>query len=362
MILAIIIVIIAFSFLMVIHELGHFLLARKFKVKVEEFGVGIPPRLFGKKFGETFYSFNLIPFGAFIKVYGEDGSTDKNDSYSFSNKPAWQRALILLGGVVSFWLVSAILFSIVFSCGVTMVVGDKDDPRFLDPKVQVLGIIPDSPAEISDLKIGDVILKLKYEDKILETDKEAEVRSFIAKYPETPVFFTIQRGRDFLEKTILLSKTPEGDGLLGIYLQRTAIVKYSWFLAPVEGVKATINTTKLAFWGYLDVFENLFKKGTLPPGVEIMGPVGVGAFMTGAFQISFIYFLQILATISIFLAIINLLPIPALDGGRLLFLGIEKIRNKPFSPKTEGSINGAFFLLLMVLMVFITVKDIIRLF
>ena len=363
MLLAILIVVISLSLLMVLHEFGHFILAKKFGVGVEEFGVGMPPRLAGKKIGETFYSLNLIPFGAFVRIHGEEDSKDVLDFRSFLTKPAWQRALILFGGVVSFWLISIVLFAIVLGCGATTAVEDEDNPNFLNPKVQILGVVSDSPAETAGIKAGDIILKLQFQEELLETNKVEEVRSFIREHGELPISLTIQRGREIFETNITPQITPSAKKAhLGIYLQRTAIIKYSWSSTPLEGIKTSFNTTKLALLGYFEIFKSIFKEKELPQGVEIMGPVGIGTFMVGAFEISFVYFLQILATISVFLAIFNLLPIPALDGGILLFLGIEKLRRKPINREIEKNINGVFFFLLMILMIFVTAKDIMKLF
>ncbi len=361
MILAILVVIFSFSLLMALHEFGHFILAKKFGVKVEEFGIGIPPRLIGKQFGETVYSLNLLPLGAFVKIYGED-ATGVSDFRSFLAKPIWQRALILLGGVISFWIISMILFTFILGLGAVTAVGDEDNSKFLNPKVQILGVVSDLPAQNSGIKTGDTILKLQFQQELLETDKVDEVRSFIKEHGGLPLLLTIQRGKKILEMVVIPKKTLEGEGLLGAYLQRTAVIKHSWFSAPVEGIKTTFNMTRLTLWGFSEIFQNLFKGKGLPEGVELMGPVGAGVLMVSAFEINIVYFLQILATISILLAVTNLLPIPALDGGRLLFLGIEKVRGKPINREIEKNVNSIFFFLLIGLMIFVTAKDIMNLF
>jgi len=357
MVLTILIVVISLSLLMALHEFGHFILAKKLGVKVEEFGIGMPPKIFGKKIGETIYSFNLIPFGAFVKIYGEENSKESFDPRSFTAKPIWQRMSIVLGGVVSFWIISLILFTIVLGYGAATAVGDEENPNFLNPKVQILSVASDSPAEKSNLKTGDAILKLQFKEEILETDKVEQVRQFIKEHDGLPLLITIQRGKKIFERTI----TPQ-NRVLGVYLARTAIIKYPWFSAPVEGARTTLRMTKFAFLGYLEIFKSIFEGKGLPEGTELMGPVGAGALLTGAFETSFVYFLQILATLSILFAIFNLLPIPALDGGRLVFLVVEKIKGKPINREIEKNINSLFLFLLMGLMIFVTAKDIMRLF
>src|SRR3989338_2641458 len=143
--------------LIVIHELGHFILAKKFGVKVEEFGSGYPPRVLGKKIGETVYSLNLWPFGAFVKIHGEEGGIE--DYRSFIGKPIWQRVAIVLGGVVSFWIVAVILLSIVAGVwGLPVAVSDEESANLIDPKIQITQIAADAPAKTAGLKEGDIIV------------------------------------------------------------------------------------------------------------------------------------------------------------------------------------------------------------
>jgi len=146
--------------LIVLHEFGHFILAKRFGVKVEEFGIGYPPRIWGKKFGETVYSLNLLPFGAFVKLPGEIERID--DSRSFSRQPVSKRALIAFGGVLSFWIIAAILFSIVFGIGTPVAIGDEANSNLVDPRVQIAIITPNSPAYIAGLKPGDTIKQIKF--------------------------------------------------------------------------------------------------------------------------------------------------------------------------------------------------------
>src|SRR3989344_7596970 len=145
--------------LMVIHEFGHFIIAKKFCVHVEEFGVGYPPRLFGKQLGETLYSVNLIPLGAFVKIRGEEGGID--DVRSFSSLAMWKRMLIVLGGVIAFWVAAIIIFSVLFGIGAKVPVGDNDVPGAGDIQVQVMVVQVGSPAEVAGIQAGDFITSVK---------------------------------------------------------------------------------------------------------------------------------------------------------------------------------------------------------
>lgn len=342
-----------------LHEFGHFVLAKRLGIKVEEFGLGYPPRLFSKKIGETIYSFNLLPFGAFVRIYGEDSQIE--DLRSLSNKPIWQRALIILGGVLSFWVIGAILLTLVFSIGAPIAISDSESA--LNPKVQLANIAVNSPAQIAGLKIGDTIQELKIQNEKLKITKVEEVQKFINAHLGEEVVLTIERGKEIFDVELIPRITPPvEEGAMGVVLVRTAIKSYPLYLAPLKGIEVSAKLTFEIINGFWQIFSSLFGGKGLPKGVEVMGPVGIGSLMFQVFQIGSIYYLQFLAIIALHLAIINILPIPAVDGGKLLFLGIEKIKGSPINQKVEKTINTAFFTLLVILMIFITIKDIAQLF
>jgi len=359
MIFSILIAFFSLIALMVVHEFGHFILAKKFGVKVEEFGIGYPPRIFGRKIGETIYSLNLIPFGAFVKICGEEGGIES--VYSFSEKPIWQRALITLGGVMSFWLVGIILLSIVFATGVPKVISDEIDSALVDPSVHIVAVTLNSPAQEARLKTGDVIRELKVLGEQKQVGKVSEVQEFTNLHRGEEMTLIIERGKEVKEMTLIPRVSPpEGEGPIGISLVRTMMVSYPWWSAPIKGIEATFDTTVSIIRSLAVVISNAVKG--LPTGAQFLGPVGITSLIGQAARMGISYFLQFIALISIYLAIFNILPIPAVDGGRLLFLGIEKIKGSPINRKIEQNINTIFFTLLIVLMVLVTIKDIIRLF
>jgi len=347
--------------LLVLHELGHFIAAKKCGVKVEEFGIGYPPRIVGKKFGETIYSLNIIPFGAFVKIHGEEG--DVEDYRSFIGRPMYQRILIVLGGVISFWVISAILLSVLFSLGIPTPVTDKAT-NVVRPKVQVAEIAKGSPAEQAGLEPLDIIREIRYQDEYLRTDKVKEMVGFIDEYKGKKITLTIQRWEETFEVSLVpRSSPPAGEGAVGVALTRTALVPFPWYEAPFRGIVATGNITWTALQGIAGMFGNVIQEGELPPGASLMGPLGIFDFLKHAWQLGLNYFLYFVALISIFLAIFNLLPIPALDGGKLLFLIIEAVRGKPVAQKVEQNITAFFFILLITMMIFVTIKfDIPRVF
>ena len=361
MILTILIAFISLIGLIVLHEFGHFILAKKFGVKVEEFGIGFPPRLFGRKIGETLYSLNLLPLGAFVKIHGEEGGVE--DIQSFSKKPIWQRTLIVLGGVVMFWIISWVLLSMVMGLGAPTAISDEAEQGIVNPRVQIMGVASNSPAEKAGINPGDTIIKLKTQNSILEINKVKEVQDFIGENKGKEVVLTIERGREVFDVSLVPRVSPpEGEGPMGVALARTAIISYPWYEAPIRGAIATVNLTIAAIQGWAMVLSNLVKGQGMPTGVQVMGPVGIFGLFTQMSALGLSYFLRFVAIISIFLALFNILPIPALDGGKLVFLGIEAIRKKPISPNLEQKITAFFFALLILLMILVTFKDIQRLF
>src|SRR6185295_14321264 len=155
MLLTLIIAFFSLIVLMIIHEFGHFIIAKKFGVHVEEFGIGYPPRLFGKQFGETVYSVNLIPLGAFVKIKGEEGDID--DPRSFSTLVMWKRILIVLGGVIAFWVAAIVIFSVLFGIGASVPVGDQDITDGSSVFIKIVQIADNSPAQTAGAKVGDIV-------------------------------------------------------------------------------------------------------------------------------------------------------------------------------------------------------------
>lgn len=373
MFLAILIIFFTLIGLMVLHELGHFLLAKRFGVRVEEFGVGYPPRIFGKKIGETVYSLNLLPFGAFVKITGEEERVEH--PRSFSQKPIWQRALILSGGVVSFWIVAIIILTFVIGIwGLPSAIPDDFGGDFLAARVQILDVAADSPAETAGIKAGDEIIRIKNftptpkfdvgarESRIKKIEKVQEVQEFVALHKGEEVLITLQRGKEVLEVSVIPRVSPpEGEGAIGVSLMRTANVQYAWYQAPFQSC-LVVGRQTIAIPKMLTEILGKAVQGEKVDGVAFVGPIGIGELLNQALAQGVGNFLAFVSMISVWLALFNLFPIPALDGGRLLFLFIEGVRRKPFSQKIEQRITGTCFLLLIALMIFVTIKDIIKLF
>ncbi len=348
--------------LMIIHEFGHFVIAKKFGVKVEEFGIGYPPRLFGKKFGETLYSVNLVPLGAFVKIYGEEGLDASeagsaaspvfgvDDYRSFSNLPIWKRILICLGGVIAFWIAAAIIFSLVFSIGASIPIGDQDIVGINETTLIISEVQKDSPADMAGLKAGDEVRGI---------NKVVDFQKLTSDNKGKQITLTIQRAGQEIDVNV----TPrvsflDGQGPTGVKLERIAnvIKKYPWYQAPLQGTLYTGQVTWEALKGIYGFFASLFTGNGVPKGAELAGPVGITIFLSQAASYGPGFFLYFIGSLTVLLAIFNLFPIPALDGGKLLFLVIEKIMKKPVPVNYEQGITIFFFILLITLSIFVTIR------
>lgn len=356
MIPTILIGIFSLSFLIILHEFGHFLLAKKFGVKVEEFGIGLPPKIFSKKIGETNYSLNLLPFGGFVRLLGEN--QDVKDKASFSEQSIGKRAFIILGGVLIFWIISWLIYSFLYWKGFPQAIDEEEQTNFNDPRVQIVFVVPDSPAAKANLMPGDIIRKFSFENQEVEIINVTTFRKLVQLNKGKEVILTIQRNKKIFNVSLTPRKeTSPDEGLIGVILSRTAIVKYPWYLVTIKGAETSLSMSKNIFFSMVSVIKSLIAKEKVP-GLEIAGPLRIIQLISQTSQAGFSFYLSFLATISIYLAIFNLLPIPALDGGKLLFLTIEKIKGRPVSIKVEQKITAFFFAILLLLMFLVTIKDI----
>jgi len=334
--------------------------------RVDEFGFGFPPRLFSVKKGETVYSINFIPLGGFVKIFGEDGE-DKKDKYSFAAKKAWQRTAILLAGVTMNIVLAALLLSTGYIIGLPWAVDDNQVVS--GAKVQITEIAAGSPAEKAGMKVGDTILGAELSSaganaaggQLNNASKVIDIQNFIDKKKGQEVLVLLKRGQsEFQVKIVPRVNPPRGEGAMGVALARVANISFPWYRAIYEGAKETFVLIWLIISSLAVLIWQFFSTGH--GAGQVIGPVGLYAITGQAAQMGFVYLLQLAALLSVNLAIVNALPFPALDGGRVLFLIIEKIKGSPVSESVEKAIHTAGFVLLTLLMIVITFKDIARLF
>lgn len=421
MLLTVLVFFIVLSILVLVHELGHFIAAKKLGIKVEEFGLGLPPRIFGIKFGETEYSVNWLPIGGFVKLFGEEGeenikilnSPPKADQpkaekvkfqsskwkeeikkRAFYSRPVWQRGVVLVAGVFMNFLLAITVISYLFIQGVPVPVG----------RVHVSYISADSPAYAAGLKEKDIILSindLKVSDMKIFQD---EVKKNLGKETDIRVLrgATLQHAGKDLDKCLdcrelsfkLIPRTdppfmkvpqvqkgaigslisdiknyfripetkpqPPREGALGIGISNYEVRFYSWYEAPLYGLSESLTLSKEGFKGILTI---VWKMITFQPvSKDVAGPIGI-AQMTGlAVKSGINSVLELLGLLSLNLAIVNILPFPALDGGRFLFVVIEAITGKKVKTDWERYVHQIGMIILLLLMALVTLNDLVRIF
>jgi len=363
----ILIFLLALSIVVVFHEFGHFFAAIKTGVKVEEFGLGLPPRMVGKKFGKTLFSLNWLPIGGFCKLYGEDaavtGRVMGRSKRAFCNKKPWQKMLIVMGGVVMNLVLAVLIFSVVYT-----VLGV---PQEMD-KVKVLEVADGSPAEQAGLKkddwivgVGQVRVKTARE-LVDEVGKHGGERVELAV--ETPMVRQLAdsgvptAGR--MMQTVVVEvreNPPEGEGRMGVAISHMDMVKVPWWQF-YKGIKAGFS--EAYFWGKIiaggmyKMVSGLFA-GQVPEGVA--GPVGMYQATSSIKRDQGVWaMIHFFGIISVNLAILNFMPFPALDGGRMIFIGWEMLTKKKVSSKIESMVNSVGMMVLLTLLLLVTVGDVVR--
>jgi regulator of sigma E protease len=348
--------ILVLGLLVFVHELGHFVMARIVGVKVKEFGFGFPPRLWGVRRGGTIYSINWIPLGGFVRLHGEDG--EERDAGSFVAQRAWKRFLILIAGVSMNVVLAAAVFTVGFAMGLPtdMTTGTPTGGRVRDVQVQVIDVAKGSAAAAFGLQPGDGLLALNEQSIASVEDAQRIAR----EAGETNVAVSYRRSGEVVQGRVTLGKIPDTNLTgLGVSLVKVGTVSYPLYRAVWEGILAAGG----ALWAIVQAFGqligNLAQTGSV--GGDVAGPVGIAVLTGQVSRLGFAYLLQFVALLSLNLAIINILPIPALDGGRVLFLAIEKLRGKPLSHTVEAKIHSTGFAILIALVTLITFRDVIKL-
>ncbi|MDD4859131.1 MAG: M50 family metallopeptidase [Dehalococcoidales bacterium] len=342
MLLTILVGLLVLSVLIIVHELGHFVLAKASGVWVEEFGIGFPPRVFGIKRGETIYSLNAIPFGGFNKISGE---VDPSAPRSLASKNAIIRILVLGGGILMNMLLPVVLLTVSFMVPHNIVKGD----------IVVQEVAVGSPAEAAGIQPDDVLIAVN--GKTL--DNTGDLSRFVQQNLGAKITITLKRDSAVREISVVPRwKPPEGQGPIGTMSRtlNTQVIRQSlplWQAVP-RGIGSLGETLVLYKNGIIGMII-----GTMP--VVMTGPVGIVQVTGEVAQSGAGAVLELAAFISIAIAITQLLPFPSLDGGRILFVLLEVVRGgKRVSPKLEGKIHAIGFIILLTLMVAITYQDIIR--
>jgi regulator of sigma E protease len=349
----VIVFILVLSVLVLVHEFGHFLVARKNGIWVEEFGIGYPPRIWGKKFGETLYSVNLLPLGGFVRLHGEQSEDEvSKPKRAFVNKSKKVRVGVLAAGVLMNFLLAVGCFAIFYSfSGV---------PKQTD-KVIISGVVKDGPADKAGIKSEDVVLTVDGTkvygmdnfSKLIAERKGKEVSiEVLAKGESNPRLIKITPRVD----------VPENEGPLGVLITQTEIyfapIWQRPFLGIYYGFKDALFWGKTILLGLYTMVVNIFK-GQVPK--DIAGPVGIFAITTEVAKVGILPLINFIGIFSVNLAVVNFLPFPALDGGRFLFIVIEKVFGRKVLPKVEATIHAAGMVVLLSLFALVTFVEVKRL-
>jgi regulator of sigma E protease len=357
-ILIIIGVIVGLSILIIGHEAGHYFAAKAFGLKVDEFGFGFPPRIKAWKKGETEYSINWLPFGGFVKINGERGefammekeadAQDKTpaapgaqivqptpDPRSLYSQPAWKKSIIMLAGVFINFLFGCLFFAIVLMIGAPA-------------RVMIGGIEPNSPASQAGMMAGDILKSF--------TDVNTFI-NYVNANRGKEISIAVLRGDKEVDFTVTpRAQVPANEGALGVELEQGGTPRENPFAAVRDGVLDAGEFVWLTILNVGQIFVQGFTQASIPAGV--VGPIGIYGVAKETAQIGWQYFIELLGEISISLTVVNCIPIPALDGGRFVMAIIEKIKGSPMSEKLESYMNGIAFLLIIVFLIFVSIRDV----
>lgn len=358
MLLTVVSFILLLGVLVLAHEWGHFIAARKFGVRVEEFAFGFPPRLGSFVRRGTRYALNLIPIGGYVKIYGESGE-DERDLESFSSRPIRQRLAIIAAGVAMNIVLAWVLFSFGHGLGLPTVLGEGE--RAAGATVTIIGIASGSPADQVGLKFGDAIENIESSIQNLEVERIEQVQAFIDAHRGEEITVRLRRGRDSIEKVMVpRAAPPAGEGALGIAMANVGFVRSPWWRAPWDGAKTTASSALAITTALGRTVRELVAEGRL--SADVSGPVGIFVLASESRRLGVTYLLELAGILSVNLALLNILPIPALDGGRILFLFLEGVRGARMSQRIEQAIHTVGFALLLLLMAAITYRDVVRIF
>jgi regulator of sigma E protease len=368
-ILLLVLGLILFVGLVVVHEYGHFKVARRNGVDVEEFGVGLPPKVWGKKIKSGFeFSVNALPLGGFVRLKGENDA-DKSPG-SFGAAPLWAKVKIMLAGVAMNLLVAYLMFLLLALIGMPKLVEDQftvasDTTTIRQVENQgvvlVAKILEGSPADKAKIKSGDEIRSVNGE----EINNPNQVVDITRSNAGEEIPIILQRGEQRLAKTVKLNDQDQGQGYLGVVGESgekgIQIDRFS-YSAPIVAGGVTLQFTQLTLKGIGTALGNLVVGNTDKASEQVAGPVGIFVLLREGTSLGLNFILMIIAIISLTLAIFNALPIPALDGGRLFVTLLYRAIRRPLTKSKENFIHGTGFVLLLSLLVLLTIVDVNRFF
>lgn len=365
--------------LVTVHELGHAIVARRNGVVVEEFGIGFPPRAWGKKLKNgVLFSLNWLPLGGFVKLQGEHDAADSQGDYGAAT--FWQKTKILLAGVVMNWVVAAVLLTVLAWAGLPKIIENQfsvaGDTTTMSEPVEVASVVEGSPAEKAGLKVGDQILR--FAGEAVPTPSALTEKTKEYKGEQVEVVY-LRQGVEAHTKLTLRSDNTDNKGYLGLGSGQREFIKATWS-APIVGLVTTAQFTLVTLQGLGDLVVNTVggvvmqfspdqtareqaKQNLELAGSSVAGPIGIlGTIFPAAGQAGLTQLIFLSAIISLTLAVMNILPIPALDGGRWFVTALFRLMKKPLTKEREEKIQGTGFMILMLLVLVVTIADVSKLF
>jgi regulator of sigma E protease len=361
-VLFLIIGLILFVGLVVLHELGHAIVAKRNGVEVEEFGIGFPPRAWGKKLKNgTLFTLNWLPLGGFVKLKGEHDSARGKGTYGGAR--LWVKTKILLAGVLVNWLTAVVIFTVLAVVGMPQILPNQfavaNDNVVTTKAIRATNIVADGPAQRAGIKQNDAILEFAG-NQITSADQFKNLTYQHAG--ETQNITVTQADGETRTFPVVLNKdNANNKGYIGVGVGEEATQRATWS-APIVGVGITVQFTYETFKGLFGTIANLFTAKFADAGANVTGPIGIFSILNSSAQDGFVPVLFLIGIISLTLAVMNVLPIPALDGGRLFVTLLFRAMKKPLTKEREESIQAVGMLTLLGLMVLITILDVRRFF
>jgi len=354
--------------LILVHEFGHFIVAKRAGIRVDEFSIGFGPKWFSKKVGETEYTFKPLLAGGYVKIFGENPDEESisgpDSARSFFNAPKWIQAAVIIAGVFFNILLSWFIFAAVFMLGMPTAVSDEERNTVQNPRVVIADVLPDAPAELAGIKRNDTLLSLSAGGAYAEAESGDIVSNFIAAHPNDEITLSVKRGDEVLSIVALPQKNLIPDepdrAAVGISMGIVGEMRLAPHKAVYEAAILVYKILPAIFFAIIGFLGSAII-GTADFS-QVAGPVGIVGLVGDAASLGAVSLLMFTAFISLNLAVINVLPFPALDGGRLLFVIIETIKGSPIKPVVANVMNSIGFALLILLMILITFNDVARLF
>lgn len=359
--------------LVVVHEFGHFIVARRNGVEVEEFGIFFPPRLWSRQTKDGWkFSINALPLGGFVKLKGEHDTDTEPGTYGAAT--TWVKSKIMAAGVLMNLLTAVLLLMVIAWLGMPKLVDNqftvKSDTKIIKSEVLIADVEPGSPAARAGIQPQDQLVALGPSGHLQQLDSASKLPSITKEYAGEQVLATVKHEGNVRTVQLTLNttqdvaasqKTNQPKGYLGVVPTEYVLQRSTWS-APIVAVGLVKQFTVLTYQGLWHAVDALFHGNTAQASSQVSGPVGIFVILKSGSLLGYQFVLMIIAVISLTLAIMNILPIPALDGGRLWLTLITRAIKKPLSPGKEELINGIGFVFLIVLIVLITIVDVKRFF